>query len=505
MKVCHAVIFVCAPALLGAMNYYVAPWGNDGYPGMSWDSAFVTLQHAADIIVAGDSVFVADGGYDGFDMRTSGNASLPIVFMAYGDSVRITAPNAVTPDGINIENADWIIVDGFHIYGITRAGIRIAVSQHVTIKNNICDNNGRWGIFTAFADYATIEYNDCMYSQVEHGIYFSNSADHPVIRHNICHHNYANGIHMNGDESMGGDGLITDATIESNIIYENGSGGGSGINCDGMADSRIFNNLLYLNHASGISLYRIDGAAGSSNNKIYNNTIINAADARWCLNVNTDSHGDTVYNNILINLHPWRGSICIDSSSLPDFYSDYNILVNSMSNDGGNSTLTLAQWQALGYDQHSMLADPLDSIFVNWSEGDYHLQPDGQAIDSGTDGVFPIVQDDLDGIPRPQGTGYDIGSYEFVGGVSYENDDTRVKENNVQIIHGSHTITFEHSEVILKIAIFDASGRCLHTADNIRNYHYTWQPQSTASGVYFYSLETERQSGMFSGKFIVVK
>ena len=102
----------------------------------------------------------------------------------------------------------------------------------------------------------------------EHGIYISNSSDHPTIRGNRLHHNHANGLHMNGDASMGDDGIISYAIVEGNIIYENGNGGGSGINMDGVTNSIIRNNLLYDNHASGISLYQIDGGSGSQNKYI---------------------------------------------------------------------------------------------------------------------------------------------------------------------------------------------------------------------------------------------
>lgn len=499
------MVCICTPFILTATNYYVAPWGDDAYDGMSWDSAFATLQYAADIVTAGDSVFAANGEYAGFDLRIGGSASLPIAFQGYGDSVHITSENAVTPDGINVENADWVVIDGFTISGITRAGIRIAVSQHVTIKNNRCENNGRWGIFTAFADYAIIENNECMYSQVEHGIYFSNSADHPIIRHNICHHNHANGIHMNGDVSMGGDGLITDAIVESNRIYENGFGGGSGINCDGVADSWIYNNLLYMNHASGISLYRIDGAAGSYSNRIYNNTIINAPDSRWCLNINNDSYGDTLYNNILINLHSWRGSVCIDASSLPGFQSDYNIVVNSMSDDGGNTRMTLAEWQALGYDLHSMLADSLDSVFVDWSTGDYHLRTGSQAIDNGTSSVSPIVQDDLEGIPRPQGAGYDMGSYEFVVGGSQGRAGRSLPISDYRVHHGSQTVTFRHTEKIQSIVIYDILGQHVHEVHAIGSHTYLWETHSHPSGIYFYSLVTSQPGKKTRGKIVLIK
>ena len=488
--------------ILFATNYYVAPWGNDGYSGLSWDSAFATLQHAADIVSAGDSVFAESGGYVGFDLRTSGSASLPIVFIGVGDTTTIITQNNVTPDGINIENADWIVIDGFYVVGIQRAGIRVAVSENVVVKNNVCSNNGTWGIFTAFADYAVIENNLCMYSQQEHGIYFSNSADHPIIRDNICHHNNANGIHMNGDVSMGGDGLITDATVESNIIYENGTAGGSGINCDGVADSRIFNNLLFMNHASGISLYQIDASAGSYNTKVYNNTIINASDGRWCLNINSGSYADTIYNNILINLHTWRGSIAIDASSLADFCSDYNIVVDRMSNDGGNTNMSLAQWQALGYDLNSLLADPLDSIFIDWSGADYHLRENSQAVDAGTDLVSAIVQYDLDDITRPQGAGYDIGCYERPETGIFEVQDLN-KSEFCMICRTSKNILFENLNAGDIIKIYNIEGRLIHDSNRISEKKYELNTNSMVNGVYFYVIYQGIQKR--KGKIVLIR
>ena len=44
---------------------------------------------------------------------------------------------------------------------------------------------------------------------------------------------------MNGDESQGGDGMISGALVERNVIYGNGVGGGSGINMDGVTDSVV--------------------------------------------------------------------------------------------------------------------------------------------------------------------------------------------------------------------------------------------------------------------------
>jgi hypothetical protein len=135
---------------------------------------------------------------------------------------------------------------------------------------------------------------------------------------------------MNGDLSMGDDGIISNAIVAGNIIHDNGAGGGSAINMDCVQDSKIFNNLIYNNHATGIAMYQIDGAEGSKNNKIFNNTIIHPTNGRWAVLVANASTGNTIYNNILINNHSFRGSICLDEESKPGFVSDYNLVVNRL-------------------------------------------------------------------------------------------------------------------------------------------------------------------------------
>src|SRR5215470_398763 len=206
-----------------AADFWVSPGGDDMAAGTSPASAWATLVHAASAVGPGDTVHVADGDYQGFDLRTAGS---PITFVAEGSAARITADNPRTPDGINIEDAAWIVLDGFDVEGRTRAGIRVAVSSFVTVRHCRAGNNGHWGIFSGFADDFTIEDNEAWGSVVEHGIYVSNSGDRPVIRRNHVHDNHANGIHMNGDASQGGDGVISGALVEANVIHGNGAGGG---------------------------------------------------------------------------------------------------------------------------------------------------------------------------------------------------------------------------------------------------------------------------------------
>lgn len=389
-------------------TYYVAPSGVDAGAGNS-SAPWRTLQFAADRVAAGDTVVVRAGDYAGFYLDTDGTSTQRITFRGEAGA-RITSRNATTPDGINLEGADYITIEGFQVINQPRAGIRSVLNQFVTIRNNVADSNSRWGIFTGFSNDLLIEGNQTSNSAIEHGIYVSNSSDRPVIRGNTIFGNRSNGIHLNGDLSQGSFGLIRNALIENNVIYNNGVGGGSAINGDGLQSSMIRNNLIYNTKASGISLYRIDGAAGAINNTVVNNTILVASTGRWALNITDGSTGNTVRNNILYNNNGSRGSITISPDSLPGFTSDYNIVVDRFTTTDGNTQLSLSQWRSsTGQDLHSFTALP-GAIFVSFTNNNYQLSPQSVARDRGTTSFAP--PSDMVGMLRPQGTGIDIGAYE---------------------------------------------------------------------------------------------
>jgi parallel beta-helix repeat protein len=407
-------VFTLLAATASAETYYVAPApsGSDTNPGtlaLPW----ATLQHAADTVQPGDTVLVRAGDYAGAEFATSGTALAPIVLAAYpGETPRVISDiSAARPHGINLEGASYMTVKGFRVDGRTRAGIRAVLCQHVTIRNNRLDANGYWGILTGFCDDLLIENNVASNSVVEHGIYVSNSGDRPTIRGNTIFGNHANGIHMNGDfDSQPGDGIISQALVENNVIFGNGAGGGSGINMDGVQDSLVRNNLLYDNHASGISLYRIDGGGPSTGNRVLNNTVRVAVDGRWALNVQDASSGNTVRNNILLNLHPSRGTIDICAACLPGFTSNRNVVKDRFVIEDG-AFITLAEWRTTtGQDLNSFVA-VAGVLFENAASADYRLRATSPAVDAGETRVD--VPSDIVGTLRPQGAGFDIGAYEF--------------------------------------------------------------------------------------------
>src|SRR5262245_58134008 len=389
--------------------FYVDPAGNDAAAG-SDTQPWRTLQKAANTVRAGDLVIVRAGRYAGLYLTTSGTATDPITFHGEPGAI-VDTQNPTTQDGINLEGASYVIVEGFTVTGVPRAGIRSVVNHHVIIRGNTGDLNGRWGILTGFSDDILIENNVMSRSQAEHGIYVSNSGDRPVIRKNVVFGNRANGIHMNGDVSQGGDGVISGALVEDNTIFDNGLGGGSGINCDGVQSSVFRNNLLYNNHASGISLYQVDAAQPARDNQVLNNTVVMASDARWAINIQNASTGNVLRNNILFNQQSFRGSVAISADSLPGFVSDTNVVMDRFSIDGGDTRIGLAAWRAAtGQDQSSLIAAPA-ALFVNFAGNDYHLSVTSPARDAGV--TLAAVPDDLEGAPRPQGPASDIGAYEF--------------------------------------------------------------------------------------------
>ena len=46
-------------------------------------------------------------------------------------------------------------IEGFTVVGMPRAGIRSVTNEGVIIRNNRCDQNGKWGILTGFSENVT--------------------------------------------------------------------------------------------------------------------------------------------------------------------------------------------------------------------------------------------------------------------------------------------------------------------------------------------------------------
>ncbi|MBI1307682.1 MAG: T9SS type A sorting domain-containing protein [Bacteroidetes bacterium] len=444
-----------------ATGYHVSNSGNDNNSGLSLTNAFVTIQHAADVVVAGDTVFVHPGNYVGFDDRmNSGTASAPIVFLSIDRGAHITQRGAKREDGINIEGINHIVIDGFVVNNMGGAGngIRLVNANNCAVRNCSCDKNAMRAIFTGFTDDILIENNVCSGSLKEHGIYVSNSGDRPVIRYNECFNNKATGIHMNGDISQGGDGIISDAQVYGNFLHDNN--GASGINMDGVVGAKIYNNVIWNNHnAQGVALFQQDGGDVTHNILIYNNTIVVPTDGRWGILVMEGANeGTEILNNVIINQHAWRGCITVEDTTR--FKSDYNVLQNKMSFTGDGSAIDLKSWKAGGYDGNSVLVSDTDfpDLFTDLANGDLSPTKKSPTVDAGTNSVLAVVKEDFIFVQRGVlGDQLDIGAWEIITSLSTE----KIHSERLFKIYPNPATDVIYARGVSEYTILDLNGKAI--------------------------------------------
>ena len=124
--------------------------------------------------------------------------------------------------------------------------------------------------------------------------------------------------------------------------------------------------------------------------------------------------GADIKNNILSGV---RTAIYTPSGGGPIGSSDYN-LINCTGNLAAcminqDTTYTLAGWRsATGFDSHSLGPSSPPNL-----DAKFEPLSGSPAIDAGSALGAPYAVDKL-GDSRPQGTGYEIGAYEFLLGAS---------------------------------------------------------------------------------------
>lgn len=385
---------------------------------------YTTIQAAADAAGPGDTILVHDGTYTGFQITRPGTPTAPIVFRANGTSVVINRDEPSTGDGIRFQNVSHVTVEGFRIQDTTarciaaRGATPSSPMTNLVIRNNVCTNGGTQGFYLSQVSNSLVENNRISRIRGDsannngHGIYLANAGcDNTIIRGNVIFDNVgspsAEGIHFNGDISIGGDGVISGLTVENNILYNNQN---NGLNMDGVQDSVIRNNLIYGNGRHALRAYQIDASAGPARLSIVNNTFVTSSSSGWAIKLSEDAGGHTIFNNILIGT---SGSLSVGHANV---VSNNNAVVNRFSADDDNTTIGLSAWQSqTGNDVNSFTTSSA-SLFVDSTMSDYRLNVTSPAVDSGTTSLNGILAPatDLNGTARPQGSAFDIGAYESI-------------------------------------------------------------------------------------------
>jgi hypothetical protein len=416
------------PAPAGVATRWVSPAGSDSNDGLTPQTAWRQISHAAAVVGPGAIVDIADGSYAGpvLFYSVAGTQSAPVVFRATGSAAILTGSANTNNDDRNsifIGSSSHVIVHGLKVFSSLRSGARVSLSHHVTIQGCVFGNHQKWGIFTDYADDLSLLGNECHGSIDEHGIYHSNSGDRAVISGNWCHDNKASGIQINADPAfltpIGGyvpDGISFHCVVERNLLQDNGQLGGAAINLASIRNCVIRNNVIVNDtwiNSTGIALW--DDAAGTQwgcrDNLIEHNTVAyTTGKGRFAITFMNGSTGNVIRDNVLRGGR--RGAISFTADSLPGLVCDYNVFYSVdawpiiVQDDVSYVTYSLAQWQGLGFDAHSFHQNP---AFVNEAGGNLALLPASAGRDTGLDTLVPI---DVREAPRPASGGYDMGAYE---------------------------------------------------------------------------------------------
>lgn len=352
------VLFVLVATFAQAKVIYVnknAP--GPTFDGLSWATAYTTVQAGINAAVTGDEVWVA---------KSSPAAE------AYVENITVQAGIALYGGFIGTEvtrnQRDWkvnvTVLDG------NKAGSVVALSTVVPIPP-IIDG------FTVCNGYASRGGGFLIYGDG----YFTEG--NVIIRNNSIVLNQA---------SRGG-GLcvqFTTATITNSIISHNSASYGGGLYSDTgtliLYNSVVTRNMSPKQQGAGITVG--GGLLRSTNSTI-------------CYN---ESEGIAVFVGVLE---------LVNSIVAANEGGVIGYLISSKSLFRNNVIHNTYNFSGLPDPSGTNGNINLDPRFVNPPYNDFHILTDSPCIDTGDDSVVAAGQTDLDGQPRIQGAHVDMGAYEF--------------------------------------------------------------------------------------------
>ncbi len=135
-------LLIAQPVRAAENDYYVSTIGNDSNSG-TLEQPFRSIQKAADIVVAGDTVYVRNGLYaEKVVVQNSGAADNYITFSSYPDETAILDLSGITMStkfegGFTINEKKYIQILGFQIQNSANGlGIICHRADHCILKNN---------------------------------------------------------------------------------------------------------------------------------------------------------------------------------------------------------------------------------------------------------------------------------------------------------------------------------------------------------------------------------
>ncbi|MBC7227362.1 MAG: right-handed parallel beta-helix repeat-containing protein [Thermoflexales bacterium] len=417
-------------ALQGAV-YYVAPTGNDANPG-TLTQPWRTIQHAADTLVAGETVYIRAGVYEERILpQNSGSAGQLITYAAYpGETATVDGSSITLPDDLaglfEIAGQSDIRLIGLRVINAgpfaNNAAILISNSEHLTIQNCSTSHTassgiGAWGsqhvviagntveqaslgggqecITVAQTDFFEVRDNTVLDCEKE-GIDAKDGSSNGWIDHNVVGRPRAVGIYVDAWDKP-----THHITVSRNLVFDSLESAGFTVASEMgglLSDIRLENNIAYHNQTYGIAISRCCSASRPMDRIVIVNNTLYENGLGWGGGIiadNAQAQHVVIRNNIVSQNLTFQIAVAADVPA-SNVAVDHNLI------DGYR-----------GYEDEVYGDDYVegDPRFVDAPAGDLHLQTDSPAIDHGSATDAPDV--DMDGDPRPAGAGYDIGADEW--------------------------------------------------------------------------------------------
>jgi len=421
-------------------TYYVSGSGSDSADGLSTNTPFATLQHAADLTGPGDTVNVMNGTYcsNNWTVLAINNPGTPnawIKYQAYPGATPIITVGANWA-GIAIDTgAAYIEVSGFTVIG-NNANITLAEAQqyesdpqdhpelngncilvdgnktetqppaHINILNNILSECPGGGIAASYGDYVTASGNTVS-NNSWYGAYgtsaisfLSNYDTDPsdtstqykmIISNNVVYGNREYIPWVAAGTITDGEGIIIDSN--KNSSYD------TSIPWSPYTSrTLVANNVIYANGSAAVEVFQ-SAHVDVVNNSSYGDVLTSVESGRGELNIQ-NADDVNVLNNIFYS-NAGQNPVVANSSTLGSSGLDYNLYY------GGSNALS-----GVSSGSHDLVADPLyvDPADATPANVNLKVAATSPAVGSGTANLAPAT--DINSNPRPGSKGIDRGAYQ---------------------------------------------------------------------------------------------